>query len=50
MLGMERLAVAPNVAVLAQRATVTEGGRESRGLLLVNVTFPAARNDAVLLA
>src|SRR5580700_3975540 len=47
---MEAAAVAPNVAVVAPAATVTEAGTASKGLLLVNVTLPAALKATVLLA
>ena len=49
LLGKEP-AVAVKLAVLAPGGTVTAAGTASSGLLLVSVTLPAARKDAVLLA
>ena len=46
MLAREAAAVALKVAVLLPTGTVTEAGMLSEGLLPVNVTLPAALNEA----
>jgi hypothetical protein len=50
LLATEAAAEALNAAVLAPTGTVTDAGTMSKGLLLVNVTLPAALKATVLLA